>query len=87
MIKTLKVAISLPKKDFQRIEQVRKRLKLHRSAAIDQAIQFWLKNLEEQEKIRQYELGYLKHPESLKEITAMEKTAAAAWADEDEGWS
>ena len=87
MIKTLKVAISLPKGDFQKIEKVRKRLKLQRSAAIDQAIQLWLKTLEEEEKIRQYERGYLKYPESLKEITALGKTAVAAWADDDEGWS
>lgn len=60
MIKTLKVAISLPKEDFQKIEKVRKRLKLERGAAIDTAIRFWLKNLEEQEKIKRYEIGYQK---------------------------
>ncbi len=85
MIKTLKVAISLPKDNFERIEKVRKKMKLQRSAVIDQAIQFWLKHLEEEEKIRNYETGYLKQPESLKEIAAMEQSAAEAFEEGD--WS
>lgn len=84
MLKTLKIAISLPKGDFDRIESVRKKLGLQRSNVIDRAIRFWLESLEKREKIRQYEEGYRNKPESLAETKAMGKAAAKAF--KEEGW-
>ncbi|MFH1503812.1 MAG: hypothetical protein ABIH08_00245 [Candidatus Omnitrophota bacterium] len=84
MLKTTKIAISLPKDDFRRIEEVRKELGMQRSAIIDIAVRFWLKSVEEEKMIKQYEEGYKKKPESLEEIKAMEKASAEAF--EEEGW-
>lgn len=83
MIKTLKIAISLPKEDFEKIENIRKKLGLQRSKIIDRAIHFWLKNLEEKEMIRRYEEGYRKKPESIEEIKAQELASAEGFQEED----
>ena len=71
MIKSAKIAISLPKENLKKIERIRKKLGLKRSAIIDRAISFWLKCLEEQEMVRQYEEGYKNEPESISEIQAI----------------
>lgn len=83
MLKTLKIAISLPKEDFKKLESVRKKLGLQRSTIIDKAIRFWLKNLEKEEMIRQYEDGYKKKPESIEEIKAQELASAEAFQEEE----
>lgn len=82
MRKTQKFAISLPKEDFEKIEKIRKRLGFERSALIDKAIRFWLKNLEQEELIRRYEEGYKKQPEDIVEIIAMENAAIEAFKEE-----
>ncbi|MBI1884130.1 MAG: ribbon-helix-helix protein, CopG family [Chlamydiae bacterium] len=42
MQRTIKIAISLPREDFERIEKLRKRAKVERSTVIDRAIRFAL---------------------------------------------
>lgn len=84
MLKTLKIAISLPKEDFKKIESIRKSLGLQRSTIIDKAIRFWLKDLEKKEMIKQYEEGYKKKPEHIEAIKAMELSSAEAFGEE--GW-
>ncbi len=66
--RSAKVAISMPKDLFRAVEQVRRELKIPRSAAIVEAIHIWLKRYKEQEKIRQYVAGYRKYPESREEV-------------------
>ena len=83
MSKTLKIAISLPREDFEKIETLREKLGLKRSAIIDRAIRFWLNHLEKKEMIKQYEEGYRKKPESIKEIRAQELASADAFQEED----
>jgi len=83
MQKVAKIAISLPKEDFDKLEKLRKRLGFERSALIDKAIRFWLRYLEQEELIKRYEEGYRKRPESIQEIKAMEQAAAGAFAEED----
>ncbi len=82
MIKTAKIAISLPKDDMTRIEKIRKELGIQRSAVIDMAIRFWLNYIEERKLIRQYEDGYRKKPELISEIKAFETMAADAFDEE-----
>lgn len=84
MLRTTKIAISLPKDDFTRIEEIRKKLGLQRSAVIDIAVKFWLKSIEDQELIKQYEQGYKKKSEDIAELKAMEQASAEAF--EEEGW-
>jgi len=83
MLKTTKIAISLPKDDFERIEEIRKKLGIQRSTIIDIAIRFWLKSMEEEKMIKQYEEGYKKKPESLEELKAIEKASAEAFEGEE----
>jgi metal-responsive CopG/Arc/MetJ family transcriptional regulator len=84
MIKFSKIAISLPKEDLDRIEKVRKALKIQRSAAIDMAIRYWLDSFEKKRLVDQYEAGYKNKPEVVEEIKALEKISAEAF--EEEGW-
>ncbi len=83
MIKNAKIAISLPKENLKRIEKVRKELGLQRSAIIVKAIDYWLDSTEKQNLIKQYQEGYLKHPESLNEIDTLGQLAADAFGEED----
>lgn len=84
MIKASKIAISLPAEDLRKLEILRKKLGLQRSAIIDQAIRFWLRHQEENEKVRAYEQGYARKPEPVDEIKALEQLAAEAFREE--GW-
>ena len=78
-----KIAISLPKKDFDRLEKTRKKLGFGRSAIIDRAIRFLLDKIEQEDLIKRYEHGYKKHPENIQEIKAWEKEYANAFAEEE----
>ena len=84
MIKSSKIAISLPIENLKRIEKVRKELGIQRSALIDMAVEFWLENMEKHKLIKQYEEGYRNHPESVNELKVLEKLSADAFIEE--GW-
>ena len=73
MLNSHKVSFSLPKKDFEQMEKVRKRMGLGRSTIIDMAIRFWLNQLKEKELIRQYIEAYKKFPEKTQGLNALEK--------------
>ena len=82
MIKSSKIAISLPTENLKKIEKIRKQLGLQRSVVIDMAIRFWLENLDKQRLIKQYEEGYSKKPESLDEAAVFEKLSSDAFKEE-----
>ena len=84
-MKSAKVAISLPTKTLQSLERVRKRLRLNRSEAFQQAVTVWLATKETDPRIAEYIRGYETHPDDPAETLAM----AAAWAQglEPEDWS
>lgn len=83
MRNTLKIAISLPKEDFNKLEQIRKKLGFGRSAIIDKAIRFWLGYRAQEDSIKRYQEGYRKKPESTQEIETFEKASAEAFREED----
>jgi|GEM_PF-680732 len=64
----VKIAVSLPKEQFEQIESLCRQLKLSRSALASQAIYQFLKACQEEEDIRRYIEGYRKHPETEKEL-------------------
>ena len=66
--KTVKIAISLPQREFQALEQLRKRLGRARSALIAEAVRAWLDENGTEEKIRRYLKSYRLQPESAEEI-------------------
>lgn len=82
MHNTFKIAISLPKEDYYKIEKLRKKLGFARSVMIDKAIRFWLSRIEQEELIKRYQQGYRKKPESLREIKAMEMASSEAFKEE-----
>ena len=84
MIKSSKIAISLPTGDLKRLEKIRKKLRMQRSTLINTALHFWLDNMEKQNMIKQYEDGYRRKPEPAEEIKVMEKLSADAFTEE--GW-
>ena len=67
-IKTMKVAISLPKDILQEIENLRHKLGLARSQAILEAVSLWLKKKEEENLEKRYVEGYKRKPEIAKDI-------------------
>ena len=85
----VKIAISLPKKDFKLLEAVRKKIGISRSALIDKALRSWLAKKEEEEMVRQYIEGYRRYPETpeeIKEHEALAKAAFEGWDEEEEKW-
>ena len=82
MIKSSKIANSLPKDDLVRIEKVRKELGLQRSVIIDIAIRYWLDHIEKKKIIKQYEEGYKNKPELISELKALELLSADAFKEE-----
>ena len=82
MIKSTKIAISLPTEDLNRIEKIRKESGFQRSLLIYTAIRFWLDNRDKQAMVEQYEEGYRRKPESVDEIKAMEELSADAFKEE-----
>ncbi len=84
-----KIAISLPKEDFDKMEKARKKLGLNRSKFIDNAIKFWLQYQEKQVLIRQYEEGYKKYPETeeeFKNLNSMSLSFHESLDEEDWGY-
>lgn len=82
MRNTFKVAISLPKEDFYKLEQIREKLGFCRSAIIDKAIRFWIGYREKEELIKRYRGGYRKKPENIQEVRALEKASSEAFKEE-----
>lgn len=84
-MKSAKVAISLPPQTLRSLERVRKRLRLNRSEAIQQAVTVWLATKGGDPRITEYIRGYEMHPDDPSEALAM----AEAWAKgiEPEDWS
>lgn len=80
-----KIATSLPGPQFAALERARRRLKLQRSEAIQQALDMWLSAQERDARVRQYIEGYLAHPDDAAEALALAKAWAAGLEPED--WS
>ena len=79
---TVKVAVSLPKEQFRLAERRRRLLHVSRSAMVREALQQWLKKLEEHEAVRRYVEGYQRQPQSRQDARAMQQTSMEALAHE-----
>ena len=82
MQNTMKIAISIPKEDYYKIERIRKKLGFARSVFIDKAVKFWIEHQERQQLIKRYKEGYKNNPEDVREIEAMEGLYADAFKEE-----
>ncbi|MBI3015080.1 MAG: ribbon-helix-helix protein, CopG family [Candidatus Tectomicrobia bacterium] len=81
--KSVKVAISLPRDTWKKLEAVRRERGETRSALFLEAVHLWLENRDRQAQIRRYEEGYRRIPESPEEVAACEQAAAALLATEE----
>ena len=79
-IKTVKVAISLPKTTMDEIEHLRHKLHLPRSRAILEAVSLWLKKKHEEQLIKQYIEGYRKKPENRAEIDPLFRASLSSFS-------
>jgi metal-responsive CopG/Arc/MetJ family transcriptional regulator len=66
-----KIATSLPGSQYAALERVRKRLRLKRSEAVQQALALWLAAREGDDRAAQYVRGYADHPDNDREARAM----------------
>ena len=80
-----KIAVSLPEKTLRSLERTRKKLKLNRSQAIQQAVTVWLATKESDPRVAEYIRGYQMAPDDPRET----KGLVEAWAEgmEPEDWS
>lgn len=81
--RTVKVAVSLPKEQFQHVEQLRRELGVSRSALIAQAIGQFVEARQKEEDIRRYIEGYRKQPETPEEYAGFEELARRVLASEE----
>ena len=80
----VKIATSVPGEQFQALEEVRGRLGLKRSAAVQEALALWLAARDSGDSIASYLRGYMTQPEDGGEAGGF----VEAWADgmEAEDW-
>lgn len=85
---TVKVAVSLPKDQFQLVEKRRRTLKVSRSFAVREALSQWLQSSRGDNAIRRYVEGYQRTPESVAGWGTVEQGQAEAAAEElgHEAW-
>ena len=81
-----KIAISLPKEELRELEEVRAKMGIGRSAAVAQAIRFWLHQRKNEQMIKRYQEGYRRSPERVFDLMAFEK-AELEVLDAEEDWS
>ena len=74
-VRTVKVAISLPKDVIAEIEHLRRKLDISRSQVVLEGVSLWLKKREEETLVKKYIRGYKSKPENIKEREAMLKAA------------
>lgn len=79
-----KIATSVPGSQYEALERLRKRLRLGRSAAVQEALAMWLAAREGDTRIAQYVRGYAERPDDAGEAKAL----AQAWSAglESEEW-
>ena len=78
-----KIATSLPSAQYIALERVRKRLRLKRSEAVQEALALWLAAREGDDRVTQYVLGYADQSDDPREARAMVDAWAKGLAAED----
>lgn len=78
-----KVAISIPGELYRVLERVRRARGKTRSAAIQEALKYWLDHEAQRALVREYEAGYRRKPEGRREVKAAQAAAVRLLAAED----
>ena len=83
MSRSVKIAISLPEKDFKELENQRIKEGVSRSKFILQTLKTRKEEMEKQKLIKMYVEGYKKMPENPSEIKAREKASLKVFSEGD----
>ena len=78
-----KVAVSIPTDLYRALERRRRARGTSRSAAIQEAVRYWLEHEAQRSMVREYEAGYRSKPERQREVDAAEAAAVRLFATED----
>lgn len=78
-----KIATSLPARDYNELERLRKRLRLGRSAAVQEAVAMWLAARKGDQRNAEYIRGYLEKPDDPSEARALVRAWASGLEPED----
>ncbi len=81
MKKSAKIAISLPGALLALVEKERQATGESRSEFLRRALESYLRQKRERERVEQYIRGYQKYPETAEEMAGWESIVAEAWAD------
>jgi metal-responsive CopG/Arc/MetJ family transcriptional regulator len=82
MPNAVKVAISLPPTVLDSVEKERRKRGESRSEFFRQAVQAFLRDLQQRKDVERYIQGYLEHPERAEEVDAIRSVSYAALAEE-----
>lgn len=82
MSNAVKIAISLPPRILDSVENERRRRGESRSEFFRQAVQAFLRDLREQQDVSRYVRGYQEQPETAEEVDAVSASSYAALAEE-----
>ena len=75
MSQSAKVAVTIPKEIYRKVEQLRRATHASRSGVVQRALVLLLRQSERDERVRAYVEGYRKNPETDHEIRAAEASA------------
>ncbi len=81
-LRHIKVAITIPEADFERIETVRAKLDLSRSKFLVLAARQWLSRREKQKLVDRYVRGYELSPEDTATLKVMESVQSEALGED-----
>ncbi len=82
MSQAVKVAISLPPTILDSVEKERQKRGESRSEFFRQAVQAFLRDLQQRKDVERYVQGYLEHPEREEEVDLTRSASYAALAQE-----
>ncbi|MFH1452512.1 MAG: hypothetical protein ABIH00_00850 [Armatimonadota bacterium] len=82
MINRKKMAISIPKEFFEKIEEIRKITHTTRSYIMTEAVKLWLKKQETEILENQYIKGYQKTPENYADLDPFFKAGLSSFGKE-----
>ena len=83
MKQSTKFAVSIPDREFQELEEYRKKEGVTRSQLVLEALKLWKKTREKNKEIKIYREGYRRIPEEEKDIAGWEKAAAGCFSEGD----
>jgi metal-responsive CopG/Arc/MetJ family transcriptional regulator len=82
MPNAVKIAISLPPRTLASVEKERRKRGESRSEFFRQAVQAFLRDLQQRKDVERYVQGYVEHPEQSDEVDAIRSASYAALAEE-----